>query len=389
MFPNVSKCFQNVSSLIDEKTTEINIKTITDNGNKNICENQYEKNYPKKRAKIEGKRAKIEGKRAKIEEKGQKLREYFRCENCNYKTLRMDNFTRHNNSKKHKALLVIKDKQYKCSICEISFSSKYKFERHINTKKHALNILKSNKTETNNKTKNKILYICDICNKQYKTRSGLYKHNLVCNKNEENTTNEDRTNAKDLTEIKNIVMELAKSNEILQKIVHEPRIIGNNNNNTYNIDNYLNIECKDAINMSDFIRQIQITLNDLLYLGENGFTKSIHNLFISTLQDMEQNKRPIHCTNKKKKTLYIKDEDVWKKDKENRKMEQTIHKLHQKELTHAIDIMDENAEFFQEYDNIVKKNNIIIGLTTADKKEALKSITKTISNSLLLEQVKR
>ena len=67
MFPNVSKCFQNVSNLIDEKITEINIKTITDNGNKNICENQYEKNYPKKRAKIEGKRA-------KIEEKGQKLR---------------------------------------------------------------------------------------------------------------------------------------------------------------------------------------------------------------------------------------------------------------------------------------------------------------------------
>jgi hypothetical protein len=92
MFPNVSKCFQNVSNLIDEKTTEINIKTITDNGNKNICENQYEKNYPKKRAKIEGKRAKIEGKRAKIEEKGQKMREYFRCEICNYKTSRMDNF---------------------------------------------------------------------------------------------------------------------------------------------------------------------------------------------------------------------------------------------------------------------------------------------------------
>jgi hypothetical protein len=280
--------------------------------------------------------------------------------------------------------------KYECKVCDFSTDHKSMYNRHIHTQKHK-NLIEQEKTNTiiDHPTTNQ--YVCDTCNKSYKYQSGLSRHKQKCSKNETDIIVRDNQSIDKKEEVTTeMVMNLLKTNRELQDIIcnqnkeiielaKQPR------NQIINIENYLNIECKDAINMSDFINQIQITLEDLLYLGNNGFSKSVQNLMMNSLKDMEQTKRPIHCVNKKKKTLYIKDKDKWEKDKDQEQIRQVIHKFHRKELNDAIDVMDNNAEFFQQIDNLEKRNNIIIGITTGNKEEAIKNITKHITQNMYID----
>ena len=122
-------------------------------------------------------------------------------------------------------------------------------------------------------------------------------------------------------------MELVEKNQELQtqllELAKEPKtIIQKQHNNSFNLNNFLNIQCKDAMNLSDFLEQLKVTFNDLIYLGDHGFIKSVQNTFVKQLKDLDQTKRPIHCTDRKRKTLYVKDENKWEKDDE--KIQKTI-----------------------------------------------------------------
>jgi hypothetical protein len=327
--------------------------------------------------------SKNEKKRKNVAQKTKKTTENepkYTCEYCNYETLKKGNYGRHMRSKTHLLRTENSDIQkYACYECGYFTNKLTDYNRHLKTKKHT------------NKVGPVELFECEYCKKTYKTRSGLYKHYQKCIHNNQidicgNTTNNivisKETDITDLTDLKNLVLDIAKSNEVIKNLVKDPKI---QINNVTNIENYLNIECKDAINMSDFIRQLQITLSDILYLGDKGFSKSVERLLVSSLQDMEQTKRPIHCINKKKKTLYIKDNNVWEKDKEHKKMKQVIDTIHRKELNDTLTIMDKHNEYFEDYENLQTKNNIIISLTGADKDNTLKTITKSISNTTFLQ----
>ena len=126
---------------------------------------------------------------------------------------------------------------------------------------------------------------------------------------------------------------LYEQNEKLIELAKQPKTIIKKQNNTFNLDNFLNIQCKDAMNLSDFMETIQLTFSDLIYLGNNGFEKSIQNTFVKQLGDMEQTKRPIHCTDKKRKTMYVKDEDRWEKDNDNEKIASAIKTMNKKQLS--------------------------------------------------------
>lgn len=338
-----------------------------------------------------------------IEEKLRRFEEH-NCEICNYKTTRIDNFKRHNTSKRHITNMnnnkviekeknerinitntISKDTQLQtrtqqstefiCEICNYKTKRKVNYNRHIISKTHHKKSEKSYNTIKNTIKK------CEFCNKEYKSKSGYYKHQRVC----------ERKKNSELNEMKNIILELTKKNDMLYDIIKEPKIQIHNNvnnvknvNNVTNIENFLNIDCKDAINMTDFIHQIHNTLQDILYLGDNGFSKSIERVFLTSLKDMDTTKRPIHCTNKKKKTLYIKDDNVWEKDKEHKKMKQVINVFHKKQLNDALSIMDKHIDYFKDYDNLPKKNNIIISLTNVNKDNTLKTLTKTITKDMCL-----
>ena len=265
--------------------------------------------------------------------------------------------------------------KYGCLVCKYSTARKENYVRHMQSQKH----IENNMIHHNHNqlvTINVDIYECKDCKKKYKSRSGLYKHTKQCK--ERLLLDAEQTN----TKLTSIVMDLVKSNETLMELVKEPRI---QINNTVNIEKYLNIECKDALNIADFVKQMQITLQDLLYLGDHGFSKSVQQLMLSSLKDMDQKMRPIHCTNKKKKTLYIKDEDVWSMDEEHKKLEKTINDIRKKEMKHAIEIIDTHQDFFREQDNLVKQNNIIIGLTNYDKDMMTKNVSKVLSKELYLK----
>ena len=214
------------------------------------------------------------------------------------------------------------EKYFICDKCNYKCFNKKDFNKHLMTAKH------KKKTEELNGTdfvlKNPQKYQCK-CGKQYKVKSGLWKHKQKCSTNNNNnnsiTTQENLENKPSLMDIitqnKEIMdalvlqnEQLMKQNQEMQKTIQEivPKI-GNNNNNTinnhFNIQNFLNEDCKDAINFSEFIENIKISFEDLEHQADVGYVNGVSKLFIENLRDLGTHKRPIHCTDKKRKTLYI------------------------------------------------------------------------------------
>jgi hypothetical protein len=189
-------------------------------------------------------------------------------------------------------------------------------------------------------------YICN-CGKKYKFHTGYYRHRKKCpflkNENKCDTIvefNENNENNQ-VSEITKMIMKvleknteiLEKNDQMMEKIVEmskEPKTIHNTtNNNQFNVMNYLNTECKDAMNFSDFINDFVFSLDDLNLLHEKGYQEAMEQTFIKQLQDMDKTKRPIHCSDKKRKSFYIKDKDIWIKDENNLKILDGV-----KEITH-------------------------------------------------------
>jgi hypothetical protein len=205
-------------------------------------------------------------------------------------------------------------KYFKCGICNFTCSKKGDYTRHIFTAKHK---------RKQNGTENTSIYIklhnC-VCGKVYKVKSGLWKHHKICSLVKEQC-NKTISNTDDIANKEQFILDLLAQNKELMKILNKtiPKI-GNNNttnnttNNQFNLQVFLNEDCKDAMNFSDFVKQIQVSLIDLENQAENGYIKGITKLFIDNLQVLGMNNRPIHCTDKKRKTLYIKENDEWDKE---------------------------------------------------------------------------
>jgi hypothetical protein len=141
-------------------------------------------------------------------------------------------------------------------------------------------------------------------------------------------------------ELKELVKELIKQNGELVKTINEivpkignTNITNNNNNNSFNLNVFLNEQCKDALNISDFIDSLKITLEDLLFSKTNGISRGITDVMIKGLKELDIHKRPIHCTDIKRDIMYIKDEDKWSKDDNHDIMKNTIVKIADKERT--------------------------------------------------------
>ena len=245
-----------------------------------------------------------------------------------------------------------------CETCDFKCSKESNFKIHLETIKH------KRVTESNKKMpiKEEKTFSC-VCGNNYKYRPGLAKHKRTCIaiitsestsviKDEFSTTDgvvlETKINKKiDSTtdkELKELVKELIKQNGELVKTINEivPKIgntnigntnITNNNNNSFNLNVFLNEQCKDALNISDFIDSLKITLEDLLFSKTNGISRGITDVMIKGLKELDIHKRPIHCTDIKRDIMYIKNEDKWQKDDNHDMMKNTIVKIADKERT--------------------------------------------------------
>ena len=267
-----------------------------------------------------------------------------------------------------------KTPHFVCEICDFKCCKYTEYHRHLETNKHK-RVTESNKKTPSIEDKT---FSC-VCGNKYKYRPGLSKHKRTCimvntpvtisvpKESASETTNHvnmdgenNKNNSNDEGNIEltcipkysnftkdELLLKLIKDNDEMMKIIKGqqeqinsiiPKIGNTTNNNTtmnnnFNLNVFLNEQCKDALNISDFIDSLKITLEDLLFSKTNGISRGITDVMIKGLKELDIHKRPIHCTDIKRDTMYIKDEDKWQKDENHDMMKNTIVKIADKERT--------------------------------------------------------
>ena len=218
-----------------------------------------------------------------------------------------------------------------CDFCHFETSKKTDYSRHLLTIKHKNNIL-----TTDDNKKNEKKYECEHCKKEHNDRAGLWRHKKKCIK--EIIIKEKEISEADVDIFdKNLILTLIKQNNELQKQMFEVIKNGTNNNNshnnnshnkTFNLQFFLNETCKDAMNIMDFVDSIKIQLSDLEKVGKIGFVEGISNIIVQNLNLLDENKRPVHCTDSKREVMYVKDENKWEKENDTKvKLRKAIKKV--------------------------------------------------------------
>ena len=245
-------------------------------------------------------------------------------------------------------------KQFYCEICDFSCCKKGDWNRHIVRPKH-INLTNSNKNVTEKTSKS--INICDICSKEYKSRNGLWNHKKKCKEETQQHVQQSNVITTEL------VMELIKDNKEMKQIILEQNntinnlvkngtnnnntnSLNNNNNKTFNLQFFLNETCKDAMNIMDFVESIKLQLSDLEKMGEVGYTQGISKIITTNLKALDVTQRPVHCMDKKRETMYIKDEDKWEKEDDNKtKLRKVIKFVADKNIRLLPKFREKNPEY--------------------------------------------
>jgi len=253
---------------------------------------------------------------------------------------------------------------YHCELCDYYAKRFDVMQKHILTQKHIGNQSAIKKVEKGGKggAKN---FLCTNCNRSYLSNSGLWRHKKKCinikecsNNNiiTENIINDFSGNIKNEnndSEYKQMMVNMMKENQELRSQISEliPKV-GNNNtthNNTlnqkFNINVFLNEQCKDALNMNDFIKSIEISLEQLDFTKKNGLIDGLSNAIVENMNKLSLYERPMHCTDKKRETLYIKEEDKWTKDENKEKIKDAIKKASTKNYNALQEWKSKNPDF--------------------------------------------
>ncbi len=235
---------------------------------------------------------------------------------------------------------------FSCELCDYKCCKSYDYNKHLLTRKH-----KKNKMD-NEKSSGIKHFMCNNCDKIYKHQSGLCKHKTKCKQaiNGETITIESPS-------LCEVVKELVQSNRELQNKVLEICKNGINNttnnnttnntncNNKFNLNFFLNEQCKNAINFKEFVENIEVTREDLANTGQVGFVSGISKILIDQLNELGIHERPIHCTDLKRETLYIKDNNEWNKEKDDVKIRSAIQEVSRKSMGTLIDWKRNNPDY--------------------------------------------
>jgi hypothetical protein len=307
-----------------------------------------------------------------------------------------NNITRTNDNGINSAFLEIngnkKNAKYICKPCNFICNKNANYQSHLLTNKHYKNT---------NECCNVITNKCNNCDKEFSTLSGLWKHRKKCSIEVE-VPKEAQTHIqgtkltvgssdipielileviKQSKEVQNVLIEqnkelqkqllehsnkllenenrlLEKDNQLIEQnkqileIARKPNMINSNNNNktSFNLQFFLNETCKDAMNIVDFVNSLQLTNNDFETTGKLGFVNGISRIFINNLKKMDVIRRPLHCTDVKRETLYIKDNDTWEKETdEKKKLNWVVNRIAQLNLNQI-------QQWQKQYPDCVKNN---------------------------------
>jgi hypothetical protein len=275
--------------------------------------------------------------------------------------------------------------EYVCETCDFKSSKKYSWDRHILTSKH---IKSTNINNLSTEKGKKGHLLCDNCGKEYNDRSGLWRHKQKCNQTE-HSIQVKPSNSIDKDEL---IIELLKQNAKLMAILEN----GTHNNNTthtnshnkaFNLNFFLNETCKNAMNITDFVDSIKLQLSDLMSVGELGYVEGISNIIVKNLNNLDQTIRPIHCTDKKRETMYVKDEDKWEKDEEKKKLNTVVNKVTNKNIR----LLPQFREKYPEYRNSSSHisdtyDKTVIEVMSGDDDNNNKIIKNISKNTTILEK---
>jgi len=274
-----------------------------------------------------------------------------------------------------------------CKNCNYFTSRKSQYERHLSTDKHKR--LQNNDAGTILNKK----YICD-CGREYKYRQGLYNHRKTC-KGEKKENIIIQSENKD--EMKQLVLKLISENQELKNTVLQelrktisemiPKM-GNNNNNTleqkFNINLFLNEKCKDALSLDEFIDKIEVSMKNLLTTKEKGQVYGISNIIMENMNKLSLYERPLHCTDKKRETLYVKNNE-WEKDENKQHINKALKKVEKKQFKNIQVWLDEHPNYMnnskqqEEFAEIIRECSKSID----DSRE---KIIKNLCNNIYLDK---
>ena len=274
--------------------------------------------------------------------------------------------------------------KFSCEKCHFSCSKKSNYDKHLLTRKHKM-LINVNEKMPKNAAR---LYECD-CGKKYKQKSGLSRHKKQCNFNEKNKKNEkneinlNETNDEKEDKTYKMLMEVMEENKEMRKTIQGmiPKIggdVNSHNTNNVNINVFLNEQCKDALNIMDFVKSLQLQLQDLETTGKLGTVEGTSKIFINGLKELEITKRPIHCSDIQTETLYVKDNDTWAKDNDSKdKMKMAIDEVSKANLRQLPKWVTQNKSFLEDEEYMKVISNIMTELDEkGDKDKIINNIAK-------------
>jgi len=216
-----------------------------------------------------------------------------------------------------------------CEKCNYKCNKQSEYNKHLMTAKHEkLTKLTKKSPKISNP------HMCCNCNKIYKSRMGLWQHKQKCTSSISVKPDDNAIDVKNNPIIVDTMLQLIKQNQDFKELIIElsrkdtttNNTFNNttNNNQKFNLNFFLNNTCKDAMNMSEFIENMEVQFEDIENIGRDGYVTGMTNMIMSRIKNLEITKRPMHCTDLKRETIYIKDNDVWEKDNDNVKLHNMI-----------------------------------------------------------------
>ena len=248
----------------------------------------------------------------------------FLCEKCDYTCRDSSNWTKHLTTNKHLGKVKVAKVLLDCDLCDYTCCKQSIMNKHMNTEKHKM------KEASSQKAVPPLDYTIIIS--QLLSQNNELKNFILEQVNE---------HKKETTEIMNKVIETVKTSNT-NNITANTNI---NNNQKFNINVFLNETCKDAMNLSDFVKSIEVSREDLENNAQLGFVGGISKIFLDNLRQLSVNKRPIHCTDLKRETMYIKDDDKWTKEVDSTKLNSVIQTITQKSTRTLLDWKKVNPDY--------------------------------------------
>jgi len=256
-----------------------------------------------------------------------------------------------------------KNGEFICKKCNYLTKNRYDYNKHLSTKKHTLQKECCSAVTTQ----------CKTCNRFYSSVSNLWKHSKKCKLNDYMTDSmsqiidlSSNIDGNDITPTQittDMLLEFMKQNKELQSFMAEQQkelqntiielsknktIINNtsNTNNNFNLNFFLNEKCKNAINITDFVDSMQLSVNDIEATGRLGYIMGISRIFLNKLRELDVYNRPLHCTDIKREIVYIKEQNVWGKEEQSKpKLKQIIKKIARKNLLQITNWQLENPDY--------------------------------------------